>query len=56
MESVVRHYKQTVLPMHLEIVSPSRRQAHIIVPEGGKNEVAIGMLVARLRYLVARSG
>jgi uridine kinase len=53
-ESVVRQYEQTVRPMHLEFVAPSRRHAHIIVPEGGKNEVAIGMLVARLRYLVAR--
>lgn len=53
-ESVVRQYQKTVRPMHLEFVAPSRRHAHIIVPEGGKNEVAIGMLVARLRYLVAR--
>jgi uridine kinase len=53
-ESVVRQYQLTVRPMHLEFVEPSRRHAHIIVPEGGKNEVAIGMLVARLRYLVAR--
>ena len=53
-ESVVRQYQETVRPMHLEFVEPSRRHAHIIVPEGGKNEVAIGMLVARLRYLVAR--
>ncbi|MCL7972350.1 MAG: uridine kinase [marine benthic group bacterium] len=55
-ESVVRQYQQTVRPMHLEFVAPSRRHAHIIVPEGGKNDVAIEMLVARLRYLVARSG
>lgn len=55
-ESVVRQYQETVRPMHLEFVEPSRRHAHIIVPEGGKNEVAIGMLVARLRYLVARAG
>ena len=55
-ESVVRQYQQTVRPMHLEFVEPSRRHAHIIVPEGGKNEVAIGMLVARLRYLVAKAG
>ncbi len=53
-ESVVRQYQQTVRPMHLEFVAPSRRHAHIIVPEGGKNDVAIEMLVARLRYLVAR--
>lgn len=54
-ESVVRQYQETVRPMHLEFVEPSRRHAHIIVPEGGENRVAIGMLVARLRYLVART-
>ena len=53
-ESVVRQYQETVRPMHVEFVEPSRRHAHIIVPEGGRNEVAIEMLVARLRYLVAR--
>ena len=55
-ESVVRQYQKTVRPMHLEFVAPSRRHAHVIVPEGGENEVAIGMLVARLRYLVSREG
>lgn len=54
-QSVISQYLDTVRPMHLEFVEPSRRHAHIIVPEGGENRVAIGMLVARLRYLVART-
>lgn len=54
MESVIRQYTATVRPMHLQFVGPSRRHAHVIVPEGGRNAVAIAMLVARLRHLVAR--
>jgi len=35
MESVVRQYMETVRPMHLEFVEPSKRYADIIIPEGG---------------------
>jgi len=47
-DSVVEQYRETVRPMHLEYVEPSRRHAHVILPHGGENEVAIRMLVARL--------
>ncbi len=53
MESVIEQYETTVRPMHLEYVDPSRRQAHVIIPFGGENRVAIAMLVARLRFRVA---
>ena len=49
MESVVSQYRSTVRPMHLQFVEPSRRHAHVILPFGGENDVAIGILVARLR-------
>jgi uridine kinase len=56
LDSVVRQYQETVRPMHLQFVDPSRRHAHVIVPWGGdRNEVAIDMLVARLRYMVAQT-
>ncbi len=48
LESVVEQYLQTVRPMHLEFVEPSKRHAHVIVPEGGENDVAVEMLVARI--------
>jgi uridine kinase len=51
-ESVVQQYLTTVHPMHLEFVEPSKRYADIIVPEGGRNEVALGMIVARLEALL----
>lgn len=51
--SVIDQYESTVRPMHLEFVEPSRRQAHVIIPFGGENRVAIAMLIARLRFRVA---
>lgn len=52
MESVIRQYLATVRPMHLEFVEPSKRYADIIIPEGGLNEVAMEMVVARLEALI----
>ena len=45
MESVIEQYKKTVKPMHDSFVEPSKRHADIIVPQGGKNEVAVAMIV-----------
>ena len=53
LDSVVRQYLQTVRPMHLQFVEPSKRYADVIVPEGGLNEAATEMIVARLRALLA---
>lgn len=51
-EMVVKQYLSTVRPMHLEFVEPSKRYADVIVPEGGLNEVAMEMVVARLEALL----
>jgi uridine kinase len=51
-EIVVNQYLSTVRPMHLEFVEPSKRYADVIVPEGGMNEVAMEMVVARLEALL----
>jgi uridine kinase len=50
--SVVRQYLDTVRPMHLEFVEPSKRYADVIIPEGGLNTVAMDMVVARLESLL----
>ncbi len=50
-ESVINQWMHTVRPMHLEFVEPSKRYAHIIIPEGGLNEVAMEMLIARIERL-----
>ncbi len=51
-ESVVNQYLNTVRPMHLEFVEPSKRYADIIIPEGGMNIVALDMVVARIETLL----
>lgn len=51
-ESVIRQYLDTVRPMHLEFVEPSKRYADVIIPEGGLNEVALDMVVARVERLL----
>jgi uridine kinase len=51
-ESVIRQYLKTVRPMHLDFVEPSKRYANVIIPEGGLNEVAMEMVIARIESLV----
>lgn len=51
-EAVVQQYLRTVRPMHLEFVDPSKRYADVIIPEGGKNEVAMDMVIARIETLL----
>ncbi|MBI9045980.1 MAG: uridine kinase [Anaerolineaceae bacterium] len=51
-ESVVSQYLETVRPMHLEFVEPSKRNADIIIPEGGLNRVAMDMVIARIEEML----
>lgn len=51
-ESVVEQYLQTVKPMHDRFVEPSRRNADIIVPEGGMNQVALSVLIDRIQAII----
>jgi uridine kinase len=52
-ESVIHQYLETVRPMHLEFVEPSKRYADIIIPEGGQNAVALDMIIARIEALLS---
>ena len=45
LESVLTQYQQTVKPMHEKYVEPSKKYAHVVVPEGGKNLVALDMIM-----------
>jgi len=51
-QDVLRQYLETVRPMHLEFVEPSKRYADIIIPEGGENRVALEMVVAHVEQLL----
>ncbi|HEX2253534.1 MAG TPA: uridine kinase [Thermoanaerobaculia bacterium] len=53
-EDVLRQYEQSVRPMHLEFVEPSKRWADVIIPEGGENTVALDMVVARVEKILGR--
>ncbi|BBB49198.1 uridine kinase [Pelolinea submarina] len=53
-DMVVNQYMATVRPMHLEFVEPSKRYAHVIIPEGGLNEVAMDMIIARIEALLQK--
>ena len=52
LESVVTQYLTTVKPMHEQFVEPSKRFADVIVPEGGKNLVALDMIIRRVEHLL----
>jgi len=54
-ESVTRQYLESVRPMHLEFVEPSKRYADLIIPEGAENEVALEAVVARVRAMMSGS-
>ena len=49
LESVLKQYQDTVKPMHERYVEPSKKYANIVVPEGGKNLVALDMIVGRIQ-------
>ena len=49
LESVIEQYQTTVKPMHEKYVEPSKKYAHIVVPEGGKNAVALEMIMGRIQ-------
>ena len=49
LDKVIAQYLDTVRPMHLQFVEPSKRYADVIIPEGGRNRVALEMICARLR-------
>jgi uridine kinase len=52
-DSVEKQYLESVRPMHLEFVEPSKRYADLIIPEGAQNEVALEAVVARVRAMLA---
>ncbi len=49
LDSVISQYLTTVKPMHDAFVEPSKRYADIIIPEGGQNQVAIDMVINRVK-------
>ena len=52
LESVISQYLTTVKPMHEAFVEPSKKHADIIVPEGGDNPVAYGMIIGQIEKIL----
>ncbi len=52
MESVITQYLSTVKPMHEQFVEPSKAKADLIIPEGGHNRIAVGMIVDAIRKMM----
>ena len=50
LESVLAQYQQTVKPMHERYVEPSKKYADLVVPEGGKNLVALNMITGHIQH------
>jgi uridine kinase len=48
-DSIRQQYYDTVRPMHVQFVEPSKRWADLIIPEGGNNRVALDLIVAKLK-------
>ena len=51
-ESIVEQYLATVRPSHEQFIEPSKRHADVIFPQGGMNDQALEVLLARVRELV----
>ena len=54
--SVINQYMETVRPMYFQFVEPSKRHADIIIPQGGKNVVAIDILTTKIKSLLQEMG
>jgi uridine kinase len=55
-DSVIDQYLETVRPMYLRYVEPTRQYADIIIPQGGKNIVAVDLLTTKIKTLLATMG
>ncbi len=52
LESIIKQYRATVRPMHIEFVEPSKRFADVIIPEGGFNKIGIDMIIAKILNII----
>jgi uridine kinase len=55
-DSIVRQYEESVRPMHMQFVEPTKRHADLIIPEGGHNRVAIDLVKTKIRELLRERG
>lgn len=54
-DSVIDQYLNVVKPMHMQFTEPTKRYADVIIPEGGENEVAIDLLVSKMKQILSEN-
>lgn len=52
LDSICQQYLETVRPMHEQFIEPSKKYAHLIVPEGGSNHIAIDILITKIKSII----
>lgn len=52
LEGVIEQYKATVRPMHVKYVGPSTEYADLVIPKGGRNKMAVGCVIAKIREMM----
>ncbi len=55
LDSVIKQYTETVRVMHDNFIEPSKRYADLIIPEGGKNKVAIDLLTTKISSIITKN-
>lgn len=55
LDSVLKQYEDTVRPMYLQFIEPSKRYADVIIPKGGSNRIAIDIIKAQIREVLMSS-
>lgn len=55
LDSVIHQYLSVVKPMHQQFVEPTKKFADIIIPEGGKNQVAIDLMTTKIASILTES-
>lgn len=51
-DSVIKQYLETVRPMYMQFIEPSRQHADLIIPHGGKNRIAIDLIKTKVLNLI----
>jgi uridine kinase len=51
-ESIVDHYQTTVKPMFYEFVKPSKRHAHVIIPNDHKHDIAVDLIASKIKTVL----
>jgi uridine kinase len=51
-ESIVSHYQNTVKPMFYKYVKPSKRHAHVIIPNDDKHDIAVDLIASKIKTVL----